>query len=1008
MSKPIRSGADFDPPAGGRRRPVPIWAVLVVLSASIAGFAWLLSPDPDVASQLAEARSALDGGNLEDATRLSEAVFERSEQDGSTRGQAAMLRARIAEVGEQWDVAAEWYDRVPDGVLEETAARASAGSLYADRLDRLGDAIQRFTVLHELDPDSLQARRRLAQLLGLATRNHEAESHLVALVRLGNISHLQLLLLVLGEETIDDAEVLERFRAAAPDDPHPLIALARMAEQAGEISKAREWLESAIAADGELVQPVVRLGQLLVDARNGPALVAWHDSHMSFSLGLHPGGQVVLGDMFRMAGRLPLAARCYHEAVRLDPNRPEACYRLGRILVRLGRSSAAAEFLERARQVEAYVQAAKVAKTPDDIVDVARRADKLSLPWEHYAWTALLAAVRPDDRGLAERLPRLRESLDGLPERRTRPGANPAQRLDLSDFPVPRLDDQAVARLNEKRPSADRADAATPEIRFEEVSEAAGLDFRFVNGPGRADDIRFMYQTTGGGVGVFDFDRNGWPDLWWTQGADRPTDDSGRHRDLVCLNTGDGQLLDVSRQAKVLETRFSQGLAVGDVNADGFPDVMVANLSANRLWLNNGDGTFSDMTWSGSSGRWTTSCLVVDLDGDGLPDLYEVNYLAGEDVFTRRCEGSDGSRGICTPQTFSTATDRVFRNTGDGRFEDVSARWGLDRPGGSGLGIVAARLFPETPAGSLDLFVANDTRANFLFRASASEDGTPLARWDEIALGRGVALNDSGRAEACMGIAVGDVDADGHLDLFVTNFLDETNTLYRQDAQGGFADRTRSAGLESVSRHQLGFGTQFLDADLDGVLDLVVTNGHIEETGEEGRPFRMPPQFFWNDGSGRYRQLSAKGLGEFFGGAYLGRGLARLDFDRDGAPDVAISHLDRPAALLVNRSAGRGHRVVVRLVGTVGGRAAIGTTLSYRLGPRQVMRQLTAGDGFQASNQRVVVLGLGTSKSVPEVQVTWPSGRQQVFDGLPLDGEVVLVEGRARVYRLPGPESPGR
>ena len=371
MSKPIRSGADFDPPAGGRRRPVPVWAVLVVLSASIAGFAWLLSPDPDVASQLAEARSALDGGNLEDATRLSEAVFERSEQDGSTRGQAAMLRARIAEVGEQWDVAAEWYDRVPDGVLEETAARASAGSLYADRLDRLGDAIQRFTVLHELDPDSLLARRRLAQLLGLATRNHEAESHLVALVRLGNISHLQLLLLVLGEETIDDAEVLERFRAAAPDDPHPLIALARVAEQAGEIPKAREWLESAIAADGELVQPVVRLGQLLVDARDGPALVAWHDSHMSFSLGLHPGGQVVLGDMFRMAGRLPLAARCYHEAVRLDPNRPEACYRLGRILVRLGRSSDAAEFLERARQVEAYVQAAKVAKTPDDIVDVA-------------------------------------------------------------------------------------------------------------------------------------------------------------------------------------------------------------------------------------------------------------------------------------------------------------------------------------------------------------------------------------------------------------------------------------------------------------------------------------------------------------------------------------------------------------------------------------------------------------------------------------------------------------
>ncbi len=1008
MSKPIGPGTDFDPPAGGRRRRIPGWAVLAVLLATVSGFAWLLVPGPGVAGQLAEARTALADGDLDRAARLAETVFERSEHAGSTRGRAAMVRARVAEAGEHWDVAADWYDRVPDGVADETTARASAGSLYADRLDRLGDAIDRFTVVHRLDRDSLLARRRLAYLLGLATRNHEAEPHLVALVRLGNISHLQLLLLVLGEETIDDAEVLERFRAAAPDDAHPLIALARVAEQAGEITRARERLEAAVAADAGLVQPVVRLGQLLVDARDGPALVAWYESHMSVSLGIHPGGQVVLGDIFRLVGRLPLAARCYHEAVRLDPNRPEACYRLGRVLVRLDRSEDATAFLERARQVEAYVQAAKVAKTPDDIADVARRAGELSLPWEHYAWIALLAAVRPDDRGLAEQLPRLRDALDGLPERRTRPGGNPARRLDLSDYPVPRLDEPAIARLNDSPPAGDLVDGTAPEIRFEEVSRSAGLDFRFVNGPGRADDIRFMYQTTGGGVGVVDFDRNGWPDLWWTQGADRPTADSGRHRDLVCLNTGDGRLLDVGSQAKVVETRFSQGLAVGDVNGDGFPDVMVANLSANRLWLNNGDGTFSDIALAGSSGRWTTSCLVVDLDGDGLPDLYEVNYLAGDDVFTRRCEGPDGSRGICTPQTFSTATDRVFRNTGDGRFEEVSTRWGLDRPGGSGLGIVAARLSSETPLGRLDLFIANDTRANFLFRAAASENGMPSARWDEIALGRGVALNDSGRAEACMGIAVGDVDADGRLDLFVTNFLDETNTLYRQDARGGFSDRTRVAGLESVSRRQLGFGTQFLDADLDGVLDLVVTNGHIEETGEAGRPFRMPPQFFWNDGSGRYRQLPAKGLGEFFGGVYLGRGLARLDFDRDGAPDVAISHLDRPAALLVNRSAGRGHHVVVRLVGTVGGRDAIGTTLSYRLGQRRVMRQLTAGDGFQASNQRVVVLGLGTSKSVPQVQVTWPSGRQQVFDGLPLDSEVVLVEGRARAYRLPGPETPGR
>ena len=183
-----------------------------------------------------------------------------------------------------------------------------------------------------------------------------------------------------------------------------------------------------------------------------------------------------------------------------------------------------------------------------------------------------------------------------------------------------------------------------------------------------------------------------------------------------------------------------------------------------------------------------------------------------------------------------------------------------------------------------------------------------------------------------MGIAVGDVDGDGRLDLFVTNFIDETNTLYRQNERGGFSDRTRAAGLESPSRAQLGFGTQFLDLDLDGVLDLVVTNGHIEDNSAKGQPFRMPTQVFWNDGSGRFHLLAADKLGDFFSGRYLGRGLARLDFNRDGAADFAISHVGRPAALLINRTAQRGHHVVVRLVGTRGNRDAIGTTLVYRLG----------------------------------------------------------------------------
>ena len=1007
MSKPNGQHAGVLKTAEDRSPRRGIWLLLLAAALTAGSLLWWANPLRDPIARLAEAQVFFEAGDLAGSARSAELAYEWSEGDSVTRGAAALVLARIAENRDQLPSAASWYDRVPDASPDASTARLSAGVLYADQLHRLGDSIDRFTSVLRVDPGSLEARRRLAQMLGLANRNHEAQAHLVALVRLGNISHLELLLLILGEETIDSAEVLGPYRSAAPSDPHPLIALARLASQSDDTIEAGRLLEQAIAADCKLVEPVVRLGELLVKTGDLRGLLKWERERVTAGVREHPGGQVVRGDMFRLADAPRRAAVCYLEAVRLDPNRPEACYRLGRILVGLGDNEQAAVFLERARRVEAYVQAAKVADSAEAVDDLIRRSRELGLSWEEYAWSGLQIRVRPEDRSLVEKLPQLAEALKGLPLQRTRPGTNPARGLDLSSYPDPELDAELIARLD--RPPGSGTGVVDVEIRFDEISEKAGLDFRFVNGARRPEDIRFMYQTTGGGVGVVDFDHNGWPDLWWTQGTTRPTDSDGSHSDALYLNTGDGQVLDVSLQAGIVESRFSQGLAVGDVDSDGFPDVLVANLIENQLWMNNGDGTFSASELAGSGQkRWTTSCLVADLDGDGLPDLYEVNYLAGDDVFSRRCEGPDKKLGICTPQTFEGATDRILRNLGDGRFQEVSSRWKLERPGGSGLGIVAARLGDSTPAGRLDLFIANDTRPNFLHRPPSAAEGIKAEAWVETGLVRGVALNDGGRAEACMGIAVGDVDGDGRLDLFVTNFLDETNTLYLQNDRGGFVDGTRAAGLESPSRDQLGFGAQFLDLDLDGVLDLVLTNGHIEETGPEGRPFRMPPQVFLNDGSGRFQLVDAKGLGKFFEGKYLGRGLARLDFNRDGAPDVVISHVDRPAALLINRTPKRGHRLTVRLVGTSLSRDAIGTTVAYRLGERRVVRQLTAGDGFQASNHRVLLLGLGKSESVPAVEVTWPSGRVQVFEGLPLDGEVVLVEGQAVAYRLPASESVGR
>jgi hypothetical protein len=319
---------------------------------------------------------------------------------------------------------------------------------------------------------------------------------------------------------------------------------------------------------------------------------------------------------------------------------------------------------------------------------------------------------------------------------------------------------------------------------------------------------------------------------------------------------------------------------------------------------------------------------------------------------------------------------------------------------GRGLGLVAADF---AGAGRLDLFVANDQSANFLFVNETPRPGD-VPRFGERGLIAGVALGRNGQPQASMGVASADADGDGTLDLFITNFYREGATLYLGQ-QGGsyFADETTPAGLRDPTFLTLGFGTQFLDADLDGWPDLMATNGHIDDYSFNDIPFRMRPQFFHNLGEARFQELPSESLGPFFQGEYLGRGLARLDFDRDGREDVAISHIGAPAALLANQTEGAGHYLALRFHAVATARDAIGTAVRVVAGGRTRFGQLTAGDGYQASNQRQVVFGLGAAERVEELAVRWPSGREQVFRDLPVDRELVLVEGHPAPSALPRP-----
>ena len=447
----------------------------------------------------------------------------------------------------------------------------------------------------------------------------------------------------------------------------------------------------------------------------------------------------------------------------------------------------------------------------------------------------------------------------------------------------------------------------------------------------------------------------------------------------------------------IRETDYSQGLAVGDLDADGWPDIFVANVSGNRLFRNNGDGTFDDVTRQAgvSDNAWSTSAVCADFNGDGLPDLYVVNYLAGPNLLDRICKRSDGRPRACTPHEFEAAEDQLLLNLGDGSFRDVSLESGVIAPGGKGLGVIAAD-FDGT--GRLSLFVANDTSANFFFHNQAPHAGA-IPRFHESAVVTGLAFDLEGHGQACMGIAAGDADGDQELDLFVTNYYDESNTLYRRQSGQLFLDSTAQAGLREPSLKQLGFGTQFIDVDLDGWLDLVVTNGHVDDETDRGVPLHMPTQVFNNIGHGRFVEVASVELGSWFKRKYLGRGLARLDWNRDGKEDFIVSHLDSPAALMTNTSERCGRSLTLQLVGTASPRDPIGATVRMQSSQQTSTQQLVAGDGYQASNQRQLVFGAGTDQSVV-ISIVWPSGKHETFANVMTDRAWLVIEGRG-IYRLP-------
>lgn len=969
----------------GSRRRVLIVLLLVPTAAVIGLLTARQGRSPERLVQ--EARGALQERRYADAGRLARQALAIEPDSPGALLTAGLAAERLSE----WREALGYYGRVGDDDRDAAAeARRRAGDVLLLQLHALSAAEREFRRVLELEPDDVRAHDRLAYLLGLAGQGWEMAPHQLALLRAGDVTRTRLYALSLGERLPTDPEMIRACGAAAPDDPLVLAGQAQLAVAEQRYAEAREMLERAVEFAPHATAIRLRLGRLYLDQGSDEDLVRWH-AGLPDQAEEHPLTWVIRGLHAERTAQAEAAARCFWEALRRDPNQQEANYRLGQALFLLDRGEEAAAFRTRAQQLETYVQTVSVnalgggtdSSSPAECEQAARLADELGLIWEAYGWRRLAAQVAGDAGGAPARADRL-EVPTGPSAARCLPSSNPARSIDLSDYPLPVWD------VGTGRSAVSSGGAEFP-VTFVECAREVGAEFLYFDSSDERTGGKRIFESIGGGVAVLDYDQDGRPDLYATQRcAWPPGSDAQAPLDALFRNESGRQLRERAASAGILEAGYGQGATVGDYNSDGFPDLYVANIGANRFFVNNGDGTFSDATEvTGTAGDdWSTSCVLADLNGDGLPDLYVVNYLGGDDVFERVCTAPDGKGSVCPPGTFPAAPDRLYLNGGDGGFQDASAALEA-RAYGRGLGVVAADL---DDSGRLSLFVANDQDPNFLYVPGGGEKGTELRLRDE-ALPRGVALSADGRAQACMGIAAGDATEDGRLDLFVTNFTEEPNALYVGGEDGLFVDAVQRAGLAVPSLPMLGFGTQFIDGELDGRLDLIVTNGHIDDRTRRGEQYRMPPQYFRNLGNGAFAEAPAVALGPYFSGTYLGRGLARWDWNADGREDIAISHLDAPLALLMNTTQAAGNAVSVELRGTRSARDPIGTRVTLRVGDSVLVRQLTAGDGFHASNERRLIFGLGIQDRVAEVRIRWPSGDEQHFANLESGGRYVVVEG---------------
>nr|WP_286178174.1 FG-GAP-like repeat-containing protein [Rhodopirellula sp. JC639] len=838
----------------------------------------------------------------------------------------------------------------------------------------------------ELDNANVQIHRLLAQLLNAQGRRYEASRHVRQLIRLRAVQPNETLSLV----DLQGPFYLVSFAEFATGQSVTLFSLGHVRELYTRVNAEPEdvlkRMHQIRAAFPENTTAAALHGRILAETGRRQELVRW-------SQDLPPGTKdqpeywSAIGSWMALQDRHDEAIRAFGEALRRDPGDRESLRSMIQSLIVTDKESQTPELRKRLAVLDQIFRIAKEADAEQSMW-ISQQLAELARPWESCAWLMREAQM---SGAMSQRIPELNQRHQAIvawerdaTERQI--GSAKLDRLlgfEIEQWPLPKLQTQ------EQTPSVAPAEPDNQQLRLVDVAPKLKLHAQYVGGFASDGSKFYPYQVNGGGLAVIDFDLDGRCDLYAAQSGGTPAEPGSSTPNQLFRFLPEGEFTEVTGRAVVGDRGFGQGVCAGDVNQDGFPDLLVANIGNNVIYLNQGDGTFRDASdlYVAPAADWTSCIGLADLDGDTLPDIIEVNYINDPLAFTISCTDDYLS---CQPQRFHAAADRVFRSAGDGRFHPWDKAANMRANPKLGFGLVIANF--DGKLGN-DFFIANDGDLNHFWVSTATEGGND-ARFSlvESAAVRGCSIGKGGDSQACMGVASGDFDRDGLLDLHVTNFHNEPVNLFTQNVPGFFFDESLRYGLHDPSFPVLGFGTQAADLDNDGWLDLAVLNGHVFDARDEGIPFQMAPQLFHGGREGFRLQDPAAAGDVYWQREQLGRTLATLDWNRDGKMDLVAGHLDQPVALLQNDSDTQ-HWIQFELIGVDGERDAIGAEVRVKAGQESWTGWQTGGDGYMCSNEPVLHFGIGAAESIDEVQIRWPGGKMQTFENVVADARYLVIEG---------------